>query len=189
MAGLLAGCSGLTKSDAPASSIWWLKPLTASSDTVSSNAGDTSTNVLVLVSVVPGLDTANILNLSPNAELSNYSGAHWADELPELLNSLIGRTMESRGGYAVVSRRNSRNLDRCLLRLVVEAFYAELDQAGSTEDVHIAYSGEYLCEGAPVRYLEYDSRTPVMAEKMSSIVASFQSGLNESLERLMHQIQ
>lgn len=186
----LSGCSGLTTSDSAAISTWWLEPLAGSGSAVNdSPESSDNTSVLVSVTVVPGLDTANILNLSPNAELNYYTGARWADELPELLNSLVGRTLESQGGYQVVSRRNSLNLDRCILRLEVKAFYAELSQSGKTEDVHISFSGEYSCVGDPSRFFKVDSRTPVKADRIGSIVASFQTGLNSSLEQLLTQIQ
>ena len=187
---VLNGCASLTKSDAAPITIWWLEPLTGSEPALSDaaeKAGDI--NVLVNVTVVPGLNTANILNLSPNAELSHYRGARWAGELPELLNSLVERTLTSRGGYQVVSRRDSRDLNRCVLQFEVKAFYAELNQAGSSEDVHIAFSGEYNCAGAANRLLKVDSRTPVKTNQLSSIVASFQTGLNASLEQLLTQIR
>jgi len=189
MALVLSGCGGLTKSDSAAISTWWLEPLPESGSAVN-NSPERSDNAIVLVSVtvVPGLDTANILNLSPNAELNYYTGARWADDLPELLNSLVGRTLEAQGGYQVVSRRNSRDLDRCILRLEVKAFYAELSQSGKTEDVHISFSGEYSCEGDPSRFFKVDSRTPVKVEKMGSIVSSFQAGLNAALEQLLAEI-
>lgn len=186
---VLNGCAGLTKSDSVPVSIWWLEPLNASAPAVSDASGESSsTNVLVSVTVVPGLNTANILNLSPNAELSHYSGARWASALPELLGSLIERTLESQGGYRIVSRGTSRDLNRCLLQLEVKAFYAELNHAGSTADVHIAFAGEYSCRGAVNRPLKVDLRTPVQADRLSSIVSSFQSGLNASLTQLLGQI-
>lgn len=187
---VLNGCASLTKSDAAPITIWWLEPLTGSEPVQSDTSEKASDiNVLVNVVVVPGLNTANILNLSPNAELSHYSGARWAGELPELLNSLVERTLASRGGYQVVSRRDSRDLNRCVLQLEVKAFYAELNQAGSSEDVHIAFSGEYSCAGVANRLLKVDSRTPVTANKLSSIVTSFQTGLDASLEQLLIQIR
>lgn len=186
---VLNGCAGLTKSDSAPVSIWWLEPLNESAPAASDASGESSnTNVLVSVTVVPGLNTANILNLSPNAELNHYSGARWAGELPELLSSLVERTLESQGGYQIVNRGTSRNLNRCLLQLEVKAFYAELNHTGSTDDVHIAFTGEYRCQGAASRPLKIDSRTPVKADKLSSIVSSFQSGLNAALKQLLSQI-
>ena len=189
-AALISGCSSLTKSDSPAISNWWLKPLQGGGAGAQQNStADKPTKVLLIVSVVPGLDTANILNLSPDAQLSHYSGARWADEVPELMTSLVARSLEANGNFQVVSRRDSRDLDRCILRLDLSAFYAELNRSGSTEDVHIAYTGEYRCDGEADRPLEFDSRTPVNADKMSSIVASYQTGLNAAIEQLLQQIQ
>ena len=185
---LLSGCGSLTKSNIPAIHTWWLVPIQANS--VAAASPDASTAVLVNVEVIPGLDTADILTLSPNAELSRFTGARWADELPELLRSLTGRSLASTGQYDIVSRRDSPNLHRCQLRLQVKAFYAELSGSGIPEDVRIAMSAEYYCKNkATRRVLEFDKRIPVNADKMGTIVAAFQSGLNQAMTELSSQMQ
>lgn len=183
---LLSACSGLTKSNVPAIHTWWLVPLSAD---VAGSASEPIA-VLVNVEVIPGLDTADILTLSPNAELSRFTGARWADELPELLRSLAGRSLASTGHYEIFTRRDSPNLHRCQLRLQVKAFYAELSAGGIPQNVRVAMSGEYSCKGvATQRVLEFDKRVPVAADKMGTIVAAFQSGLNQAMTELTSHIQ
>lgn len=185
----LIGCSSLTKSDAPAINTWWLEPLAAGGSSDGSVATDERASVLVNIDVIPGLDTPDILNLAPNAELSRYTGARWADDLPELLRSLVSRSLESTGRYEVVNRRNSRNLDRCQVRLQVRAFYAELSASGSTNNIRVSISGDYICKDSDRRVLDFDTRVPVSSDKMGSIVAAFQSGLNQAMEELITRLQ
>jgi ABC-type uncharacterized transport system auxiliary subunit len=186
----LVGCSSLTKSDAPAANTWWLEPLVAGAvDSGASVATDDRVSVLVDIDVIPGLDTPDILNLAPNAELSRYTGARWADDLPELLRSLVSRSLESTGHYEVVNRRNSRNLDRCQVRLQVQAFYAELSATGSTNNIRVSMIGDYVCNNSDRRVLDFDTRVPVNGDRMGSIVAAFQSGLNQAMEELITRLQ
>ena len=85
-------CSGLTQSDRPATNTWWLEPYTDMSGLPSS---DPALLVAVSVTVVPGLDTDRILTLSQKSQLNHYSGARWADNLPELLTSMVTRTIQA----------------------------------------------------------------------------------------------
>lgn len=191
LAALLSACSGLTKSSVPAIHTWWLVPLSADLTGSANDAkGDQPAALLVDVEVVPGLDTADILTLSPNAELSRFTAARWADELPELLRSLTGRSLASTGQFEIVTRSDSTNLHRCQLRLLVKAFYAELSASGIPQDVRIAMSADYSCKGVATRHvLEFDQRIPVSADNMGTIVAAFQSGLNRAMTELGSHIQ
>lgn len=191
LATLLSGCGGLTKSNVPAIHTWWLVPLSADmAGSSNAAANDQSTAVLVNVEVIPGLDTAEILTLSPNAELSRFTGARWADELPELLRSLVGRSLASTGHYEIVTRHNSPNLDRCSVNLQVRAFYTELAASGAPQNVRIAMSGQYHCKDTAARsVLEFDKRVPLSSGKMGTIVAAFQSGLNQAMNELISHMQ
>jgi len=78
----LTGCSGLTRSDQPATKTWWLEPYAGMAHEVSPGAPKL---VEISVTVVPGLDTDRILTLSDDAQLNDFAAARWADNLPERL--------------------------------------------------------------------------------------------------------
>ena len=186
----LTGCGGLTKSDVPAINTWWLEPLHSTAVTAPDGSqGRQPTSVLVAIDVIPGLDTAAILTLTPDAQLNRFSGARWTGELPVLLNSLVSRSLDGSGKFEVVTRRDSRDLDRCMLRLQVRAFYAELAANDNVEDVRIAMSGDFSCKDTLTRRLEFDKRVAVGSDHMANIVAAFQSGLDQILNELIGQIQ
>ena len=102
---VLVACSGLTKSDNPVVTTWWLKPYTGMTQAI---APDTVQPLNLTVTAVPGLDSDQILTLSGEAELKPYAGARWADHTPELLASLIGRSLEASGRFEVLSARVDR---------------------------------------------------------------------------------
>ena len=45
------------------------------------------------VSAVPGLDTDRVLALSTDARLNQYANARWPDHLPEVLTSVMKRSL------------------------------------------------------------------------------------------------
>src|SRR5210317_936070 len=87
---VVTACSGLTKSDNPVVTTWWLKPYTG---VTQATAPETLLPVNLTVTAIPGLDSDQVLTLSGGAELKPYAGARWADHIPELLTSLIGRSL------------------------------------------------------------------------------------------------
>ena len=179
---LLTACSGLTRSDKPATSTWLLKPY---------EGGTTATqaviDVNISVTVTPGLDSDWILTLSTDAELSHYSGARWADNVPELVTSLTGRTLTESGRFAVVQAQGGGN-NACDLRLEVQEFYASLGSGGQTSDVELAMSGQYQCANAEPVPIKLSASVPVHDERVSVIVAAFQQASNEVMKELLKQL-
>jgi cholesterol transport system auxiliary component len=181
----LAACSGLTSSDAPANRTWWLEPYTGS--TLSLTA-ESVPLVEVSVSAVPGLDTNRILTLSDDAELNRYAAARWAENLPELVESLVGRTLESSGRFEVVTERGRAGLEDCELQLEVREFFAHLDSGGGTSGVRVAVSGRYQCGAAEAVPLRLSAAVPVGGERMTVIVGAFQEAFDSVMEDLLKSI-
>lgn len=182
---LVNACSALTSSDEPANKTWWLMPYTG---TTQQTAPDTLPLVDVSVSVIPGLDTNRILTLSGDAELNRYAAGRWADNLPELVESLVGRTLESSGRFEVVSKRSRAGSDDCDLQLEVREFFAELDSDGRTSGVRVAVSGRYQCGDAKPVPLSLSASVPVHEERMSVIVGAFQKALDSVLEDMLEKV-
>lgn len=175
----LNACSGLTKSDTPAMKTWWLEPYT---EMTPDKAAD-PVLLKVSVTVVPGLDTDRILILSDKAELTHYSGARWAENLPELLASLSKRSLESSGRFEIVSA-----LARCDLDLEIQEFFADLSASGQTTGVRVAIKGRYKCGSVEAMSLYLDAATPVHDERVSAIVTAFQQALDSVMKDLLKQV-
>ena len=178
----LGACSGLTQSDKPAMRTWWLEPYMD----LSPDKTPALPSLLSLsVTVVPGLDTDRILTLSENAELNHYSSARWAENLPELLASLTGRSLESSGRFEVLSAGTAGGRDHCDLHLEVREFFASLEPSGLTSDVRLAVHGRYQCESAEALALMVKASVPVHDQQMSAIVAAFQQATDEILKKIL----
>ena len=70
---------------------------------VQASSSEPVTSVAVSVVVVPGLDTDRMLTLSEDSELNYFAAARWADHIPEMLESLTGRTLQASGTFDVIS--------------------------------------------------------------------------------------
>ncbi len=177
----MTGCSGLLDSKEPAASQWWLEP------TPLGGAGALPFDAVALdMDVVPGLDTDRILNLDGQARLNHYAGAHWPEHLPEVLESLLIRSLETRDNTR--ARAATRSADgECLLRLEATAFYGRLDAAGVTNRVEVAFSGALDCDGQR-RDLGAQATETVTDNRMSAIVAAFQAALDRSVKDLAAQM-
>lgn len=186
LAVLLAGaCSGLTKSDKPPVTTWWLVPYTGVAKVA---PHDPVTPVVLSVSVVPGLDTDRILALSAGSELKPYSGARWVDSLPELVNSLISRTLEASGRFKPDSGWTRSSSRPCDLQLELRAFYATLNSDGQTTNIHIAISGRYQCESGQPRSIDLSTSVPVHDNRMRAIVAAFQLAMDGIMQDLLQKL-
>lgn len=173
----LTACGGLTTSDKPVTRTWMLMPMESSSG---SAASAEVTTIELSVVVVPGLDTDKILTLSSDAELNNFTGARWAEHTPELLESLLARSLQGTARYEVVA-----NQADCDLHLEVQEFYAYTGSSGVASEVRIQIDGQYSCGSENSKRLHLQESVPVHEDRMSAIVASFQSGVNKVMSLLL----
>jgi ABC-type uncharacterized transport system auxiliary subunit len=179
----VSACSGLNRSDKPATTSWWLD---AYGESTFTSTSEPPVKVDVSVSVVPGLDSHRILTLADNAEMNKYAGARWADSLPELAASLVSRSLEASGRFVVVAMHGGA--EECDLELEVQEFYARLDSAGQTSGVRVALNGRYLCDGAEPVHIRLNQSVAVHDERMSVIVAAFQQAVDEVMKELLETI-
>jgi ABC-type uncharacterized transport system auxiliary subunit len=185
IAWVLTACSGLTQSDKPALTTWWLKPysgMTFTSETT------TAVAVELNLTVVPGLDSDQILALSADASLKPYAGARWAEHLPELFDSLIGRSLQASGRFDVLAGRSGRGFRSCNLQLELREFFAELGPNGRTTGVRASMNGRYQCESAAPVSVGSSVTISVAEERMSVIVAAFQQAIDRMTPEILEQI-
>lgn len=178
----LLGCSGLTQSDQPALRVWWLQPVSAAQDTAEPRP------LTLDLDVVPGLDSDEVLALSHDAQLKPYAGARWADNLPELVASLVTRSLHASGRFDVLQDYAAGDVAACELRLELNEFFADLDSAGRTRGVSVDIGGRYQCENTAAHGLKARAYVTVDAEQMNAIVAAFQKALNQVTIDIINQI-
>ena len=178
----VSACGGLTRSDQPATKTWWLEPYVGMTEKTSPDAVKL---VAISVRAVPGLDTDRILTLADDAQLSQFSAARWADNLPELVTSLVGRTLESSGHFEIVSGRAGGGSEDCNLQLELQEFFARLGRSGQTSGVRVIIDGRYQCESVEPVVLKLNASVPVHDDRMSLIVAAFQQALDSVMKEML----
>jgi cholesterol transport system auxiliary component len=181
----ISACSGMTRSDKPATKTWWLEPY------VGLNQENPSESVVLLatsVAAVPGLDTDRILTLSNEAELNKFAGARWTDNLPELVTSLVNRTLEASGRFEVVPDRAGGASEDCDLQLELREFFARLNSSGQTSGVRVAIKGRYQCESAEPVSLHLIASIPVHDNRMNAIIAAFQQAVDSVMKKLLEKL-
>ncbi len=181
-AALLTACGGLLESDRAPVQTWWLEPLDAGERPA---RGDWLT---INVSGVPGLDTDRILNINRDSRLNHYEGARWPDHAPDLLASVLARSIESTGQFSRVTVRHSRPSDGCHLDLELRQFFARLDGAGDPTGVSLELSGSLDCGDGPSP-VRVGGSAGVASSLMRDIVAGFQAALDQATRDLLAPVQ
>lgn len=178
---LTTACSGVLTSDEPAKRFYLLQPVggaagAAMIDPAGPDAG-------VIVDPVPGLDTDRLLALGSDARLIAYGNARWPEHLPELLGSVLARSLEGSGGYRSVTAGAVLREPGWTLRLELREFYGVQDAAGETRAVRVSLAGTIACGGG-IHPLHAETETPVNSERLESIVRAHQAGLDAATRQL-----
>jgi ABC-type uncharacterized transport system auxiliary subunit len=181
---LTQGCSGILTSDQPARQTYLLTPLAVpSSATATSKAVDLALNV----TAIPGLDTDQILALGRDARLQQYSNARWPDHLPEVLTSVLQRSLEAAGPFAPVRSADRATTDGWMLQLEVREFFGIRDAAGDSSSVRVALAGSVSC-GGERHPLSLHDANPVAMQSLASVVAAHQAGLDGVTRDLIERV-
>ena len=183
---VINACGGMTRSDKPATKTWWLQPYTGMTEAQPSAP---ALLLAVSITVIPGLDTDRILTLSQTAELNHYAGARWADNLPELVTSLVARTLKASPGFEVVPDRAPGGPEDCDLKLEIREFFAAIDVSGATTAVRVAMDGQYQCGQGKAVAIQLSASVPVNGDRMSAIVAAFQQAMDGVMRDLLEKLQ
>lgn len=167
---VLTACSSLLQSEQPAKQYWMLAPL--------ENAEPLSQPVELRLSAVPGLDTDRVQALAHDAALHRYANARWADNLPEVLGSVLSRSLDNPEAAGEPLR----------LDLEVHEFFGRMNAAQQTTAVRVSIAGSVQCNGDFHR-LAAKASPSVASENLSVIVAAHQAGLDDVTRQLIGQIK
>lgn len=177
----IAACSGLLTSDTVARQYYQLDPYTGYS---SATTGGAWPVLIISVSAVPGLDTDHIQALSTDARLIQYANARWADFLPEVLTSVVRRSLASTGRFEMVKTTPGRAIDQWSLALEVQQFYGILDTAEGTASVKVRFEGYLRCHEREHQLLLNASKQ-VPADRLAVVVRAHQQALDDTSRQLM----
>lgn len=178
---LLAACSGVMDSKQPARQVYILTPYSGAADAANPAPGP---ELSISVSAVPGLDTDRVLALSNDARLNQYANARWPDHLPEVLTSIMKRSLMSTGRFSSVEESNRASGDGWLLVLEVQQFYGIRNASGNTSAVIVEMAGSIECNDLRNSFTLSDSNS-VADERLSAVVAAHQRGLDDVTAQLL----
>lgn len=181
---LLQGCGGILTSEQAAKQYYLLQPLEAPAPRA--EAGQRHP-LSVNVTAVPGLDTDRILALGADARLNRYSNARWPDHLPEVLTSVLQRSLEAAGPFAPVRSADRATTDGWMLQLEVREFFGIRDAAGDSSSVRVALAGSVSC-GGERHPLSLHDANPVAMQSLASVVAAHQAGLDGVTRDLIERV-
>ena len=181
---LLAACSGILTSEQAAKQYYLLTPLEAAAGGA---AAETPMEMHLTVTAVPGLDTDRILALGTDARLNRYSNARWPDYLPEVLTSVLRRSLEATGRYDMRANAGGDG-DRGSLRLEVRQFYGLQDAAGDTRSVAVELAGSLVCESRD-QPVNLKASSPVAEQRLAAVVAAHQAALDSVTRDLLEMLE
>jgi ABC-type uncharacterized transport system auxiliary subunit len=181
----LYGCGGMLTSDEPPEHVYWLEAATLR---FGEAPPESLPKLLVVVHTIPGLDTDRILVKGPGARMNHYAGARWPDHLPEVVTATVRLSLESSGHFSRVSSRSQIKGDEWLLELELREFFAVAVAADSPPQVHVQLAG-YLNCGFGDTAISATATVPAQENKLSKIVAAFQSATNDALIILGQQLE
>jgi len=171
MSMLLAACSGVMDSKQPARQYYMLTPYSGAAETASPAQGP---ELSLSVSAV-------------DARLNQYANARWPDHLPEVLTSVMKRSLASTGRFSAVEESARASGDGWLLLLEVQQFYGIRNASGDTSAVIVEMTGSIECNDLRSSFTLSDSN-PVGDERLSAVVAAHQRGLDDVTRQLLEQI-
>ncbi len=177
---LLQACGSILTSEKAARQYYLLQPLEAPAPGAASGQRQA---LSLAVTAVPGLDTDRILTLGADARLNRYSNARWPDYLPEVLTSVLRRSLEASGRFDT-GESASHAADGWRLQLEARKFYGLQNTAGETRSVAIELAGSLNCgaQGHPVRL---SASSGVGEQRLSVVVAAHQAGLDSITRELL----
>ena len=180
----IVACAGMLDSNQPAERTYWLQPLIVQGvDT----AVDSMPSLVVTVRAAPGLDTDRMLILQSGARLNHYEAARWPDNVPEVLESLLRRTVESTGNYARVSGGKSTRSADWQLELEVREFYTVVASSAGSSKVRVALSGYVNCHDTDY-VISILANVDLYNERLSAIVAAYENALHEVSRQMISKL-
>jgi ABC-type uncharacterized transport system auxiliary subunit len=180
----ITACSSVLTSDKAARQYYLLEPYTGYSG---ADTDETWPALVISVSAVPGLDTDHIQALGTDARLIQYANARWTDYLPEVLTSLMRRSLVSAGQFETVKTDPGSDTDQWSLELEVQQFYGILDAAGGTSSVKVRFEGKLQCRDQE-HQLQLNASKPVHEERLSVVVSAHQQALDDTSRQLIEHV-
>lgn len=185
LAMLISGCSGVLSSDQPPRQVYLLQPKSLSAtDTTSQQPVELHFEL----TAIPGLDTDRIIAVDSDARLSGYANARWPDFLPEVLASVMRRSLLTSGQFETVAPPSLVKDDAWSLSIEVQQFFGVQRTRGVTDRVSGQAEAVLTC-GEQSRRIPLSASTNVSEERLAVVVRAHQSVLDDMTTQLWDAMQ
>lgn len=181
---LVSACAGTLTSDHPARQYYLLEPLSLPAP---ERAVRPMPSLALTVSAVPGLDTDHIQAINADSRLNQYANARWADFLPEVLGSVLRRSLVSSSQFDSVNTNTAPDSSDWILELEIQKFYGVQNSNGSTSTIVAEFEGLLLCKDQN-HQMQLSASIPVHEEKLSVVVKAHQKALDNITRQLLDAI-
>jgi len=188
----VAGCSSLLRSDAPPVQVYTLRAAETPSDD-----GGSESHPAVAASLrvahplaAPGLGTSQIVLLQPDHRMNVYAASVWAANAPALIESLATQTLRAAGEWRSVADAESPFPADYLLQISIRRFDA--DYSAGTDappTVHVTLDCTLGAEAGRTVIASFvaEGTAAAGANKLSEVVAAFQTATDQALSSLSQQ--
>lgn len=161
LAGTAAACSFPLQQSGPPARTYWLEP---------AEVEGVARLRAVEATAVPGLDTNRLLALDDDRQLVPYAGARWAGDLPDLVASVVARSLGARDPAGSVT-----------LHLEIRRFFVERSAGSAGEAVVAVAAWRDGAAGAPETFR---AREPVDTRRLGAVADAFQTALDRVVAEL-----
>lgn len=134
----------------------------------------------------PGLGTERIaLKHSPNT-LDFYAGARWPRPLPEVVQSIVIKTLEQDGQFSSVSDDETGTSEDLIVSILIQDFQAEYTTKGEPPEIQVTLSTK-ISDAATHKILGSFIVSKSLAAKsntVADIIHAFDRSLQQSLSEI-----
>ncbi len=183
---LMSGCTGsLLESDLPVNSIYVLGAASADGTSAASSSVDLS---IGRPQLAPGLDTDRIAVLKGN-QLDYYRASRWGGRAAEVVQSVLVGSLESQHLFNSVTAEQARVAGDYVMDIEVRDFQAEYAADEAPPTVHVKIVGRLIriVDRKLVDTITVDARRQATQNRMSAVVAGFESATQQVALDLAHQ--
>jgi cholesterol transport system auxiliary component len=183
----VAGCSGLFHSNARPEQVYFLRDTPA--QTAPDPAPVKASLRLSHPTTAPGLESSQIMLVQSDRRMSFYLASRWAAPTSNMIETLAVEKLRGSGLWQYVGDSASSFPADYVLQVTVRRFEADYTGGGAAPDVHVLLDcmlGRREGREVIASFLA-QGESPAAANKLSAVVAAFETAANTALDSLSTQ--
>lgn len=192
---VLAGCTGLFRSDAKPEQTYVLRAAAAQApaagpQTATASAAPTPGLGSLQVAhplTAPGLEGPHIILVQADHRMNFYLGSRWSGPVPDVVEALAVDTLRSAGEWQSVEDSGSPFPADYLLQISVRRFEADYSAGGGAPTVAVVLDCTLGSRAGLIGSFVAQGSAAAAGDRMSEVVAAFESASDSALESLTTQ--